>query len=513
MGRGVSDLHVDGILDVAARNNFFLFVRPTEDDSIRLINEGYATKSMDIHDKSSNWGPMAGFVPCDGAFSKLPLVPPRKDFHPHPHGLAQPTQLKLTRGVIQAQVGANKMEKDLQRTIMRTDFVQEGKSMSGMLVERRLQLTNAYDVYHASSPLASWTRRIAYAIDPESLAVWWFEMDPGAAAHPTQAVVLHPMMVWGYFVDKSLKPVTGDYDIWALVPHISALPSIGDHAMVRVDRGAHGDSAASNYLKRISTELNVACRRATNPVFNHGAEAQNFGFTQKHDTDILMLPPVRDRNLATRIPIGQLKTVLAEIERAGYLVLLNRQWTVPRPKLMGRELPELYEWFRTIETALKDNALERARKLSPASKSAPKVRPLPPANPELATKNDGATAPPKYWKAYWKIVAHREITTARKLKSQAFDKSRNEIVDWYKGLLALMERLDNELTVLTLSHFPPGYHKAQREKQQLQLAIERKATQAMSGGGENYSEALEKEIEERGAELLAYWKGTLTLTT
>lgn len=497
MGRGVSDLHVDGILDVAARNNFFLFVRPTEDDSIRLIDEGYATKSMDIHDKSSNWGPMAGFVPCDGAFSKLPLVPPRRDFHPHPHGLAKPTQLKLTQGVIQAQVKANKMEKDLQRTIMRTDFVQEGKSMSGILVAR-LQMTNSYDVYHASNPLASWTRRIAYAIDPQNLAVWWFEMDPGAATHPTQAVVLHPMMVWGYFVDQSLKPVTGDYDIWALVPHISALPSIGDHAMVRVDRGAHGDSAASNYLKRISAELNVACQRATNPVFNHGAEAQNFGFTQKHDAEILMLPPVRDRNLATRIPIGQMKTVLAEIERAGYLVLLNRQWTVPRPKLMGRELPEFYAWFRTLETGLKDKALERARRLSPASRSA------------LNVQGGGATTPPKYWKAYWKIVAHREITTAKKLKSQAFDNARKEIVDWYQDLLALMGRLDNELTVLTPGHFPPGYRKAQREKHQLQLAIERKATEAMRGGGENYSEELEKEIEKLGAELLAYWKGTPT---
>ena len=47
----------------------------SEMDTIRLIDAGdpggsYSTKSVDIHDKSSDWGPQRGSVPVDPFFSK-----------------------------------------------------------------------------------------------------------------------------------------------------------------------------------------------------------------------------------------------------------------------------------------------------------------------------------------------------------------------------------------------------------------------------------------------------------
>src|SRR4051812_11706487 len=54
----------------ARGHNTFIFIRPTTKESCRLIAHGYATKSMDVKDKSSDFGPMAGFVPVNPAFDK-----------------------------------------------------------------------------------------------------------------------------------------------------------------------------------------------------------------------------------------------------------------------------------------------------------------------------------------------------------------------------------------------------------------------------------------------------------
>ena len=46
-------------------------IRPSDPTSTKLQKANkYATKSLDVHDKSSNWGPMSGFVPADHFFNK-----------------------------------------------------------------------------------------------------------------------------------------------------------------------------------------------------------------------------------------------------------------------------------------------------------------------------------------------------------------------------------------------------------------------------------------------------------
>ena len=78
---GVVNEHIVKLEQARKELNLFLFIRPTEYDSTKLIQQGYATKSMSVHDKSSNWGPMAGFVPCDQFFSKKYIGQP----NPTPH--------------------------------------------------------------------------------------------------------------------------------------------------------------------------------------------------------------------------------------------------------------------------------------------------------------------------------------------------------------------------------------------------------------------------------------------
>ena len=56
---------------VADQENVLIAIRPVEKICRTLIEEGYASKPLSIKGKSSNWGPMAGFIPVDQHFSKL----------------------------------------------------------------------------------------------------------------------------------------------------------------------------------------------------------------------------------------------------------------------------------------------------------------------------------------------------------------------------------------------------------------------------------------------------------
>jgi hypothetical protein len=71
--------------------------------------------------------------------------------------------------------------------------------------------------------------------------------------------------------------VTGDYDLWMVAPHMSwwklHMHSLGV-------RDEHGSSCATLLDTWLPGKLNEACGRQDNPVFNHGAEAQHYGFTQ-----------------------------------------------------------------------------------------------------------------------------------------------------------------------------------------------------------------------------------------
>src|SRR5690606_38506280 len=91
---------------------------------------------------------------------------------------------------------------------------------------------------------------------------------------PTKEPV--PERLWGY----NGTPVTGDYDMWMVAPHISALSGGAD---IFSNKDAHGRSAASGFTTKFIEALNIACNRKERPVFNHGAEAQNVSFTQAMD--------------------------------------------------------------------------------------------------------------------------------------------------------------------------------------------------------------------------------------
>lgn len=63
--------HLPILQSVAEKTGYIIAFRPVDKFATQLIEEGYPTKNFHIKGKSSSWGPMAGFIPVNQAFSKL----------------------------------------------------------------------------------------------------------------------------------------------------------------------------------------------------------------------------------------------------------------------------------------------------------------------------------------------------------------------------------------------------------------------------------------------------------
>jgi hypothetical protein len=67
---GVAPAHIKGLQAYVDHYQVAIFVRVSTADTMELIESGdFSTKSVDIHDKSSDWGPHRGTVPVDPFFS------------------------------------------------------------------------------------------------------------------------------------------------------------------------------------------------------------------------------------------------------------------------------------------------------------------------------------------------------------------------------------------------------------------------------------------------------------
>ena len=291
---GVVASHIGRLEDACQNLNVFLFIRPTEYDSTKLIEQGYATKSMSVHDKSSNWGPMAGFVPCDQFFSKKYIGAPNPSPAYHDHGAAKVVQLKLTDSLVNGHDRMVRVEGATREPNVRIYSTPRADNQTARGMKFRLEKGDG-----------GW-------------AVFWLSGE--------QKV---PLYVWGYMVNGAPTPVTGDYDLWMVAPHMSWWKL---HLQVVGVQDEHGSSCATLLNTWLLNKLNEACARQENPVFNHGAEAQNYGFTQAIDKRLAMFTPAGGSRMVDR---SDMPGIIGDLQNAGYLVYWNKRYGESDPHLSG----------------------------------------------------------------------------------------------------------------------------------------------------------------------------------
>jgi Anthrax toxin LF subunit len=339
---GIYAPHRDRIADVCETQDVFLFIRPTTQDSMRLIGHGYPTKSTDVHSKSSDWGPMAGFVPCDPAFDKKSgggakpnpkLVVAADADHPEVRHM----QLSLTNDLAANLFGEYAKiipldKKEFRPTEKGEIFRKAGVSTSTRMGSSAGQAASSNVRFCKATSAAGNAATAEFALTPNNQGagwlVWWLHY-PFTDRLEFKLV---PLEVFAYQVDGVTQPVTGDYDLWLVAPF--AKRANRNHVAATSNPSPHGPSAATPYITQIIEALNVACRRDRGgPVFRHGAEAQNYGFTQGIDEKIAVITPGRGKHIILR---HQLPQALSEVRARGYLVYTNKRYTENDPMIMHK---------------------------------------------------------------------------------------------------------------------------------------------------------------------------------
>lgn len=436
---GMLQSHVDATIRVAQERNTFIFIRPTTLDSKRLIGYDYPTKSMDIHSKSSDWGPMAGFVPVNPAFDKKrgasPGHPPfdepeaEHDFHLD-HDEATTCQLVLTPALLDEfnRLGKVTLERDTRWSRPEWGMTRRLPELDAGGAALRGRAVKDDREYH----FFFWRGEHGWLV--------WYE-DRRFATGSADVKAVRPLDVWAYRVGDRPEPVTGDYDLWMVAPYRTALTS---HVSVELNADPHGPSAATKFITTLIPVLNTACRRAGRPVYRHGAESQNYTFTQAIDKDLAMFYPNGGARMVKR---ADLPRILTDIRNRGYIVYANKRYLESDPRLMGTAMTggqaELEALRRKVNRAA--SAIVDWKQRNTRGRTAPKL----------------ALAARAVVRANAAMQAHNAVGT-----------EQASIALFAAELVAYLRLSPNELYALVESDFPRAVNAGDIESRRLRRALE-----------------------------------------
>jgi hypothetical protein len=305
---GITARHIGVIQNIARERQSFIFARLVNRDSTTLIDEGYRTKKLDIHAKSSNWGPMAGFICVDSTLSKV------------------------------VSEGAEKIRRNEQA-------VREGLHHAGVgQVQLAISLNRADELARKGRIPGGWAPGVPFAlpIPGQGGRSLRFRIgEDGSRAEPLRKRpvyvgqrddALAPLMVLGYRQGEEVIAVTADYDLFAICPHHSA-PGFQLGRVVQVhEQGALG--TLSTFQRTIKDLINQRC--GPPDVVNHGTELNN-PFPE-NEAQIAMFPPGGNHRL---VPRGKLHQIFGDMTIRGFHVYVNDLWGVAFKTHIGAKMSRL----------------------------------------------------------------------------------------------------------------------------------------------------------------------------
>lgn len=339
---GILPRHVEIIQEVADEHNVIIVLRPTDPTSTAILAQmehgaSYSTKSVDIHSKSSNWGPMAGFVPLDPFLSKK-LVEKLLDME-----ISQEDKAKLAPNpdILAAEAEHLRKARDRDNLLDPLSATHRGKPTG--ITETHLQITDdllqrgvdagRYDVSETEAKCAGQPGtllRIRGNPDLQAKAPPFCALkDPVTQLYSVYWVHEHadppalvPVYVWAYTENHKVRPVTGDYDLWMVTPHIDSIdvPNIKSVSHVKSYAVAGGSSTMTegvhDILQELISKVGVEIR--------HGPEQFNSGFTQKLDHKLAMIAPRTSRLKSGVLDAkSSISFYLVKMALLGYLPLPN----------------------------------------------------------------------------------------------------------------------------------------------------------------------------------------------
>jgi len=286
---GITTAHQAAIAGIARENKTFIFVRPVNPDATGLIENGFKTKALDIHAKSSDWGPMAGFICADSSLSKVAGDPVKE----------QRNNLAVLQSLANPNVGSVPL--DLPRN--RIEYLR-AKHVPGINMAGEPFVATGARGVSKSFKLVPQPTLDRYRVQVEN-----------ALGNFQNVIVI------GYPSDTghTIIPVTADYDIFAICPHHSSSGfSIKKVTIVNESVNA---GVLSAYQMMIRRQINQRC--GGHPVVNHGTELNN-PFPE-YDPNLIMFTPAGGKKIVQRV---RLSAIFGDLTLCGFHVYFNSQWPV-----------------------------------------------------------------------------------------------------------------------------------------------------------------------------------------
>uniref|UniRef100_UPI001F591695 anthrax toxin-like adenylyl cyclase domain-containing protein n=1 Tax=Bacillus cereus group sp. BfR-BA-01524 TaxID=2920372 RepID=UPI001F591695 len=201
-GSGLVPEHIEKFKNVAKERNTFIFVRPVNKLATSLIKKGAATKGMNVHGKSSDWGPAAGYIPFDQDLSKK-------------HGNKEVVEKGNTDNEESLQEHMNEIS--TVKLKLDNNRIEELKK-EGLISIGEKETDNGKD-YNA---LKTENSIYDFRIDILSQKVQYKTKD-GIHTILGEEFGWKDLEVMAKIVNRDHKPLTADYDLFALSPKLTEI--------------------------------------------------------------------------------------------------------------------------------------------------------------------------------------------------------------------------------------------------------------------------------------------------
>jgi len=286
---GITSTHIQKIQEVAKSLKCFIMVRPVNTLATGLIEDNYPVKGLDIHGKSSDWGPQAGFVPWDQSLSKAAGIPEK------------------------VKKGNEENAKDIkQKQVVRVPLVITGDRLKQLRDYTKKEKTNAF-----VSPDAE--KGDAFKLIRDSKIQFKLsKCKTGDQYEVLYGKDFEPLEVMGYS-EAELKMVTADYDLFAVCPYYRTISKSSEVTQLK-NRGLKG--ILSRYHEKVIQDINSKCR-PKNPVVKHGAELSNPH--PQEDKQIVMFTATGTSRMIVNDPATRGK-IFADLIKRGFHIYVNTKW-------------------------------------------------------------------------------------------------------------------------------------------------------------------------------------------
>ncbi|MGX5632933.1 anthrax toxin-like adenylyl cyclase domain-containing protein [Bacillus thuringiensis] len=354
---GLVPSHVENFKTIAKNTHTYIFFRPVNTLSTSLIKKGASTKGLNVHGKSSNWGPMAGYIPVEQDLSKK-----YGNKNAVEKGNTDNEDSFVTNDGLNGKDHITKIILTLDQE--RMEELQKEKLLTKGTEQK--EDNHVYLMFDVKNP------SYEFRMDKQTGQVQYKTKKGQTTTLGKELEKWTFLEVMAKVVNGDPKALTADYDLFALAPSLSEIKKripvsqweqllgmekpvekwktttqlIIKHGLTRENK-EDGKGTLTDWQRDMIDILNQAAIDSGytgGTVINHGTEQDNTEFPEQ-DQEIFVITPTGETFLTQSWEDTQ-KFIVKNVIQEGYLFYHNRSYNTIAPGSKAQ-----IQWQESIPTS------------------------------------------------------------------------------------------------------------------------------------------------------------------